>query len=81
MADLNIDTTSGQYQQLLAGLSVLESRLATRKPLLLRLAKRGDKATLVAILNADPLLKDFLRLAKRANKFVIKLSRQVEAEL
>ena len=81
MANLNIDTTSQQYQNLVAGLPILQAHLATRAPLLRRLAKRHNKDAMRAWLNADPLLKDFLRLVKKADKLIMQRRTELESEL
>jgi hypothetical protein len=54
---LNIDTTSQQYQNLLAGIDTLETQLAERWPMFRRL----PRAQKVVWLQRDPLLRRALR--------------------
>jgi len=64
MANITIDTTSQQYQQLLNGLGTLRTVLAPRVKLLMKLPE--DKRLLV--LQRDPLLRRTLKMAQALRK-------------
>ena len=59
MPSISIDTTSVQYQQLLAGLGVLRTVLAPRITLLRQLTREQQRAWLAR----DPLLRRTIRMA------------------
>ena len=58
--DINIDTTAGQYQQLLAALGTLRTVLAPRIRLLADLPREKQQAWL----SRDPLLRRTIKLAQ-----------------
>ena len=64
MADIDIDTTSQQYQNLLTGVGTLRTLLTPRFKVFVKLPR--DKQLLW--LQRDPLLKAVLRLVRDVNK-------------
>ena len=70
MADLNIDTTSAQYQQLLNGLPILRAAMVSRAPLLKLLARQKKKAALRQWLQRDPLLEQTIEFVEESHDFI-----------
>jgi hypothetical protein len=66
MADINIDTTSPQYVQLLNGLGTLRTVLAPRIQLLRQLPRDKQKAWL----QRDPLLRRTIKLAQTLGEII-----------
>lgn len=66
MAELTIDTTSNQYQQLLNGLGTLRTLLGPRIKMLLK----ADRDVQKAWLQRDPLLRRTILLARKLSKLV-----------
>ncbi len=60
MADLTIDTSSGQYTQLLAGLATLRTRLAPSINILRQLGPADQRRWV----RRDPLLRRTIKLAR-----------------
>ncbi len=66
MPDITIDTTSGQYQQLLAGLDTLRTTLAPRIKILLQLPSDKQRVWL----QRDPLLRRTILLAQQLGNLI-----------
>lgn len=64
MADVTIDTTSAQYQQLLAGLQTLRAELGPRLRMLKVLRDRGEDEKVRRLLQRDPLLRRTIKMAQ-----------------
>jgi len=66
MADFTIDPSTQSYQQLLAGLGVLRTRIAARLPYFGRLSLADKKRWL----NKDPLFKEMITMSKQLVNFL-----------
>jgi len=69
MADINIDTTSAQYQQLLQGVDILRDVVTPR----LKLFKKMPLAWKKQWLQRDPLLRKVLKLGLDLEAYLEKL--------
>ncbi len=71
MADINIDTTSGQYQNLLSGLGTLRTVLAPRIALMKKMLKQeGGRAKVRNWLQRDPLLRRVIIMSQKLSDFI-----------
>jgi hypothetical protein len=78
MADLNIDTTDANYQQMVTqGIPWLRQQMLNRKPFLISLVRQGEKAKLQQWLIADPLLADFVVLVEASDKVIRKIRGEI----
>lgn len=70
MADLNIDTTSAQYQNLLNGLSTLRTVMGPRVNMLVKMLKKNEEVKVQQWLNRDPLLRRCIRFAQTLARII-----------
>lgn len=70
MANLDIDTTSAQYQNLLNGLSTLRTVMGPRVKLLVTMLKKNEEVKVKQWLDRDPLLRRCIRFAQTLNRII-----------
>ncbi len=64
MADITLDTTSAQYQQLLNGLATLRTEIGPRVKMLKMLRDRGEDDKIRRLLQRDPLLRRTIKMSQ-----------------